>query len=200
MKLYYAPGSCALASHIVLCEADLPFELEPVDLKTHKTQNGQDMYAINSKGYVPVLELDNGERLTEGVVIMQYIANQVPGKLLMPESGSMPHYRALEWLNFIATELHKSYGPLFNASMPAEAKQFATDMLLKRFKWIDTQLAGKNYLLGDTFCVADAYLFTIARWAPAVQVSLGNFKNLESLLSRVRARAAVQKALKAEGL
>jgi len=198
MKLYYSPGTCSLASSIALHEAGLPFELVLVDLKTHKTKAGEDMYAINSKGYVPILELDNGERLTEGAVILQYIADQVPGKRLMPEAGSMPRYRAMEWLNYIGTEVHKSYSPLFNASMPAEAKQFAIDKLSVRFKWVDAQLAGKQYLMGDAFCVADAYLFTVTRWAPGLNVPLDHFSNLNEYIDRVKARPAVQEALKAE--
>ena len=200
MKLYYATGSCSLSPHIILNEAGLPFEKVRVDLRTRKTQNGDDFLKINPNGYVPALELDSGEILTEGVVIIQYLADQVPGKHLIPACGSMARYRALEWLNFIATEIHKSFSPLFNASMPAEAKQFSIDKLVNRFKWVDTQLATKQYALGDTFSVVDAYLFTVASWCPGLGISLDEFKNLTAYLQRVKARPTVQEAMKGEGL
>lgn len=200
MKLYYAVGACSVAPHIVLYEAGFPFEVVKVDLRTHKFNGDQDFYTVNSKGSVPVLELSNGERLTENVAILQYLADQAPGKQLMPEVGSFQRYRTVEWLSFIATELHKSFGPLFNASMPAEAKQFATDKLARNFKWIDEQLADKQFLLGDTFNVADAYLFAVARWCAGDQLSLEHWKNLNEYIARIRARPAVQEVIKAEGL
>lgn len=200
MKLYYSSGACSLSPHIVLCESGLPFDLVKVDLRTHKTEDGRDFLAIDPKGYVPTLELDNGEILTEGAVIVQYIADQVPALELAPAAGTLARYRLMEWLNFIATELHKGFGPLFNASMPAEAKQFAHDKLMLRLKWVDSQLAKGPYLLGDKFSVADAYLFTILRWARAVRLEMDGFGNLNAFVERMRSRAGVQAALQAEGL
>ncbi len=200
MKLYYSPGACSLSPHIVLREAGLAFEPVLASTKTHKLQDGTDYYGSNPKGYVPLLELDNGERLTEGPAIVQYIADQVPAKKLAPAAGTMARYRLQEWLNFITSELHKSFSPLFNPAMPEEGKALYRTRLGERFKWVDGQLAGKNYLMGQDFSVADAYLFVVAGWGKHVGVDISGLANLGAFMARVGARPAVQEALKAEGL
>jgi glutathione S-transferase len=200
MKLYYSPGACSLSPHIVLREAGLDFEPVKTDLRAHQLQDGTDYYGISPKGYVPLLELDNGERLTEGPAIVQYIADQVPEKNLAPANGTMARYRLQEWLNFLTAEVHKSFGALFAPGMPDEAKQMAKERITKRLGWVDQQLEGKDYLLGNTFSVADAYLFTVAGWAPHVGLDFSALKNLQAFQARVAARPAVQAALKAEGL
>ena len=200
MKLYYSPGACSLSPHIVLREAGLTFEPVLASTKTHKLQDGTDYYTINPKGYVPLLELDNGERLTEGPAIVQYIADQAPGKKLAPANGTFERYRLQEWLNFITSELHKGFGTLFTPQMPEEGKAVARARVTDRLKWVDTQLAGKQYLMGDDFSVADAYLFTISNWAPHVGVDISGLSELAAYRARVAARPAVQQAMKAEGL
>ncbi|HEV7577859.1 MAG TPA: glutathione transferase GstA [Caldimonas sp.] len=200
MKLYYSPGACSLSPHIVLREAGLKFELVLTSTKTHKLQDGSDFYAINPKGYVPVLELDSGERLTEGPVIVQYIADQVPGKQLAPAAGTMPRYRLQEWLNFTTSEIHKTYSPIFNPAVPEEFKTMAKAKLMDRYRWVDAQLEGKSYLMGDAFSVADAYLFTVTNWAKPLGLDISGFRNLGAFMARVAARPAVQEAMKAEGL
>jgi glutathione S-transferase len=198
MKLYYSPGACSLSPHIVLREAEVPFELVRALTKTHKLDDGTDYYTINPKGYVPLLELDDGQRLTEGPVIVQYIADKVPGKKLVPPAGTMERYRLQEWLNFITTEIHKTYSPLFNPDMPEPAKQIFRLKLDSRYKWVEGQLQGRQFLMGDTFTVADAYLFTVCRWAKVVGVDITGLPNLTAYLARIDARPAVQAALKAE--
>jgi glutathione S-transferase len=200
MKLYYSPGACSLSPHIALRESGLPFELVLASTKTHQLADGTDYYTINPKGSVPLLELDNGERLSEGPAIVQYIADQVPAKGLAPAAGTMARYRLMEWLNFITSELHKGFSPLFNPAMPEEGKALARAQLSKRLAWVDEQLAGKDYLLGATFTVADPYLFTVAGWGKYVGVDISGLANLNAYLARVAARPAVQEALKAEGL
>ena len=200
MKLYYSPGACSLSPHIVLREAGLAFEPVLASTKTHKLQDGTDFYGINPKGYVPLLELDNGERLSEGPVIVQYIADQVPAKKLAPPAGTMARYRLQEWLNFITSELHKGFSPLFNPAVPEDAKPVFRAKLVDRFKWVDSQLAGKPYLMGDEFSVADAYLFTVAGWSGYVGVDIAGLAHLGGFMERMKARPAVQDALKAEGL
>ena len=200
MKLYYSPGACSLSPHIVLRESGLAFEPVLASTKTHKLQDGTDYYGINPKGYVPLLELDNGERLSEGPVIVQYIADQVPAKKLAPPAGTMARYRVQEWLNFVTSELHKGFSPLFNPAVPEEAKTVFCKKLVERFTWVDSQLAGKSFLLGEEFSVADAYLFTVASWAPHVGVDITGLANLAAFSSRMFARPAVQAAMKAEGL
>lgn len=200
MKLYYSPGACSLSPHIVLQEAGLPFTAVLASTKTHKLADGTDYYTINPKGYVPLLELDNGERLSEGPAIVQYIADQVPAKHLVPAAGTMARYRVMEWLNFTTSELHKSFSPLFNPAMPEEGKALYRARLVERFRWVDEQLEGKQYLMGDEFTVADAYLFTVANWSKHVGVDISGFARLGAYLGRVAARPAVQAALKAEGL
>ena len=200
MKLYYSPGTCSLSPHIVLLEAGLPFQAVLASTKTHKLADGTDYYGINPKGYVPLLELDDGQRLTEGAVIVQYIADQVPSSHLAPPAGTMERYRLMEWLNFITSELHKGFSPLFTPGMPEEAKTLARNKLAERLAWVDTQLAGKTFLMGATFTVADAYLFTVAGWAKFVAVDIASLAHLQTFLARVAARPAVQAAMKAEGL
>jgi glutathione S-transferase len=200
MKLYYSPGACSLSPHIVLRESGLAFTPVLASTKTHQLADGTDYYTINPKGYVPLLELDNGERLSEGPVIVQYIADQVPAKNLAPAAGTMARYRLMEWLNFITSELHKGFSPLFNPAMPEAAKELARKKLGDRLAWVDGQLAGKQYLMGDTFTVADAYLFTVAGWGQYVGVDIKSLANLSAYVARVAARPAVQDAMKAEGL
>ena len=200
LKLYYSPGACSLSPHIVLREAGLAFEPVLASTKTHKLQDGTDYYTINPKGYVPLLELDDGERLSEGPVIVQYVADQVPQKKLAPPAGTMARYRLQEWLNFTTSELHKSFSPLFNPAMPEEAKAIYRTRLTERFKWVDAQLAGKDYLMGADFSVADAYLFTVAGWGGYVGVDIGGLPHLTAFMARMKDRPAVQEALKAEGL
>ena len=200
MKLYYSPGACSLSPHIVLRESGLAFDLVRTSTKTHKMDDGTDFYAINPKGAVPVLEIANGERLTEGPVIVQYIADQVPQKQLVPPAGTMARYRVQEWLNYITSELHKSFGPLFTPTMPADGKEVLKGWIAHRLKWVDGQLAGKQYLTGDTFTVADAYLYTVVNWTKHVGISTDELPNLLAFMARVGARPAVGEALKAEGL
>lgn len=200
MKLYYSPGACSLAPHIVLREAGLAFDLVRSSTKTHQLEDGTDFYTINPKGAVPVLEIANGERLTEGPAIMQYVADQVPQKQLAPAAGSLARYRLQEWLNYITSELHKSFGALFWPGMPDEAKALHKAAIGRRLKWVDSQLAGKQFLLGDTFTVADAYLYTVVNWTKHVGVSTEDLPNLLAFVARVGARPAVGEALKAEGL
>ncbi len=199
-KLYYSPGACSLSPHIALREAGLPFDLVMASTKTKKLADGSDYLAINAKGYVPLLELDDGQRLSEGPAIVQYIADQVPASGLAPAAGTMARYRLMEWLNFITSELHKGFSPLFTPGMPDEAKAMAQKKLGERLAWVDGQLAGKTYLMGDTFTVADAYLFTVAGWGKYVGVDISGLQNLSAYMGRVAARPAVQEALKAEGL
>ena len=199
MKLYYSPGACSLAPHIVLHETGLPFEAVLASTKTKKLQDGTDFHTINELGYVPVLELGNGERLREGPAIVQYLADQVPGKNLAPANGSMERYRLQEWLTFIGTELHKGHSPLFTPGTPEDYKPRVREQLLKRFGWVNQQLAGKDYLLGS-YSVADAYLYTVSNWGQYVRVDMSGFPNLAAFRQRMEQRPAVQAALRAEGL
>ncbi|TMH12220.1 MAG: glutathione transferase GstA [Betaproteobacteria bacterium] len=200
MKLFYAPGACSLAPHILLRESQLPFELERVDTSAHKTQHGVDYYTINAKGYVPLLEFANGERLSEGPIISQYIADTAANTTLMPPAGSLQRYRVMEWQSYITSELHKSFSPLFNPSLEASAKAVFSASLRKKFEWVSTQLEGKQYLTGDDFTAADAYLFTVANWAGYVKLDLTDLKDLQGFMKRVAERPAVKAAMKAEGL
>ena len=200
MKLYFSPGACSLSPHIALAEAGLAFEAVLVNLKTHQLADGTDYDTISPKGYVPLLELDDGERLSEGPAIVQYIADQAPAKNLAPANGTMPRYRLQEALNFISTELHKGIGGLFNPAMPDEAKALMRARGLMRLQWVNEQLEGRPYLMGDTFTVADAYLFTVASWTAHVGIDRSALTNLTAYMERVAARPAVQAAMKAEGL
>jgi glutathione S-transferase len=200
MKLYFAPGACSLSPHIVLREAGHNFELEQVNNAEKKTKSGKDYWTINAKGQVPVLELDNGERLTEGPVIVQYLADQKPGSGIVPAAGSMERYRVQEWLNFTGSELHKTFGPLFRPTTPDAFKTLSKESLGKRFDWIEKQLAGRAYLMGDKFTIADAYMFTVLRWSPRVEIDLAKWPNVKAYVDRIAARPKVQEAMKAEGL
>lgn len=198
MKLYFSPGACSLSPHIVLREAGLKFDLEQVDLKAKKTKSGEDFWQVNPKGYVPTLKLDDGTVLTEGPAIVQYVADRKPEAKLAPPAGSIERLRLVEWLNFISTELHKGFSPLFAPDTPDAYKPIVTDRLVKRFSYVDSQLAGKQYLLGDDFSAADAYLFTICQWASFMKLPLDNLGNLKAWRERVAARPAVKAALQAE--
>jgi glutathione S-transferase len=200
MKLYYSPGACSLSPHIVLLEAGLAFEPVLASTKTHQLADGTDYYTINPKGYVPLLELDNGERLSEGPAILQYIADHAPDKKLAPAPATMERYRMQEWLNFITSELHKGFGIIFTPPMPEEAKTLARTKVGARLKWIDQQLEGKQYLMGDSFSLPDAYLFTVTNWCGYAGVDIADLKNLNAFQARMAARPAVQAAMKAEGL
>ena len=200
MKLYFSPGACSLSPHIVAEETGLACEYILASTKSHKLQDGTDFYSINPLGYVPFLVLDDGQTLREGPVIVQYLADQVPEKQLIPASGTMERYRVLEWLNFIGTELHKTFGPLFVPSTPEAFKATSLGNLRSRFEWLEPQLAGKDYLMGSQFTVADAYLFTVSNWGKFVGLDLSDLPHLQAYLARVASRPAVQAALRAEGL
>ena len=200
MKLYYSPGACSLSPHIALREAGLAFEPVMASTKTHQLNDGTDYYGINPLGYVPMLELDDGTRLTEGPAIVQYIADQAPTKNLAPANGTMQRYRMQSWLTFVGMELHKGFGPLFNTATPEEVKTSTKERLVKRLAWLEGQLEGKQYLMGEQFSVADGYLFTVTNWAQHLNVDLSPFPNLLAYRARVAARPAVQEAMKAEGL
>jgi len=200
MKLYYSPGACSLSPHIVLRELGLPFEPVLASTKTHKLVDGTDYYTINPKGYVPLLELDDGQRLSEGPAIVQYLADKEPAKGLVATAGTMARYRQIEWLNFISTELHKSFSPLFNPAMPEEGKAVYRKRLRVRYEYLDQQLEGKSFVMGDAFSVPDAYLFTVTNWAKPVGVDITDLQNVQAFMTRMAARPAVQAAMKAEGL
>lgn len=200
MKLYYSPGACSLSPHIVLREAGLDFDLALASTKTKKLADGSDFNLVNPKSQVPVLELNDGQRLTEGPAIVQYIADQAPDKKLAPAAGTLERYRLMEWLNFITSELHKSFSPLFNPAMPEEGKAVYRARLGDRLKWVDSQLEGKDYLMGAQFTVADAYLFVVTNWSKVVGVDMEGLKHLNAFRARVAARPAVKAAMEAEGL
>ena len=200
MKLYFSPGTCSLAPRIVAHEAGIDLESEQVDIREKKTKSGADFWAINAKGYVPVLELDSGHRMTEASIISQYLADQKPGAGLVAPAGSPERYRAQEWLNFVGAELHKTFGPLFRPTTPEEYKTLSREVIAKRLDYVEKQLAGKKYLMGDNFTVPDSYLYTVLRWAPRVGVNLSGFPNITAYVDRMAARPKVQEALKAEGL
>jgi len=200
MKLYFSPGACSLSPHIVLREAGLPFELERVSMSKKQVTGGADYWAVNAKGMVPTLQLDDGERLTEGPAIVQYLADQRPEAGLAPAAGTMERYRLQEWLNFISSELHKQFSPLFNAKSPEETKTMQRETLVKRIGFVDRSLEGKSFLMGERFTVADAYLFTVLSWCRLVGIDLSAWPGIGQYLERVGARPAVQAALEAEGL
>ena len=200
IKLYYSPGACSFSPHVVLHESGLPFGTERVDLKTKKTESGADYDTINPKSYVPALIMNNGELLTEGPAIVQYLADLVPEKKLAPPSGTLERYRLQEWLNYISSEIHKGFGPLFNPATPEEMKTAIKARLAKRFGFAATALEGRDYLMGDTFTVADAYLFTMLRWTHSSGIDISPWPALGKYIERVAARPAVIATLKAEGL
>lgn len=180
MKLYYSPGACSLSPHIVLKESGLAAEVVLASTKTHRLEDGTDYYTINPLGYVPLLELDDGTRLREGPAIVQYLADQVPDKKLAPPNGTLARYQLQSWLTFIGTELHKNFSPLFGASTPEEYKTTVKDKLKSRYTWVDEQLADKQFLTGDTFTVADAYLFTVTNWAKRTGPDLMSLPHLQA--------------------
>jgi glutathione S-transferase len=201
MKLYYAPGACSLSPHIVLCEGGLNADLEQVDLRTKKTKSGADYTSINPKGQVPALVLDNGQVLTEGPAIVQYLADQKPDSGLAPRNGTVERYRLQEWLNFITSELHKTFGVLFQPTTPEDYKSIARDNLAKRFAYVDEQLGhGGPYLMGSQFTVADAYMCVMCTWAGFTKIDLGQWPNLNAYAARVGQRPRVKDALIEEGL
>jgi glutathione S-transferase len=199
MKLYYSPGACSLAPHIALREAGLDIALAEVDLGTKQVKGGGDFRQVNPKGAVPALVLESGEVLTEVTAILQYLADKNPGATLAPASGTA-RYRLLEWLSYIATELHKSFWPLFNLKLPESAKPLFLEALATRFDYLAAAIAGRGFLLGAEYSIADAYLYTVLTWARHVGIDLGRWPALKDYMKRVRARPAVEAALKAEGL
>jgi len=200
MKLYYSPGACSLAPHIVLREAGLSGQAIKVSTKTHQLEDGSDYYAINPLGYVPFLVMDSGETLRETAVLVQYLADLAPQKQLIPAHGSMARYQVQSWLNFIATELHQGLMPLFRPGTPEDYKPVARIRVLERLQWVDSQLAGKAFLLGEQFSVADVYLFVVSGWLSHAGVDISGLKNLAAFRERIMARPAVQAAMKEEGL
>ncbi len=200
MKLYFSPGACSLSPHIALRESGLPFDIDQVDLASKQTKSGADFRTINPKGYVPALRLDDGQVLTEAAVIVQYIADRKPEAKLAPPAGTRERYRLEEWLNFIATEMHKGLSPLFNPNVPEAWQKVIKDNIATRFDFLTKSLQGKPYLMGESFSVADGYLFTILNWTNFVKIDLGKWPALKAYLERVAARPAVRAALKAEGL
>ena len=200
MKLYYSPGACSLSPHIALKEAGIPFDLVKVDLKAKKLEDGTDYNQVNPKGQVPALGLDNGDLLTEGAVIVQMIADSAPQKNLAPANGSSERYKLQEWLNFIASELHKNFSPMFQPVLSDDTKAFFKTRLEGKFKYIDHALSGRDYLMGGQFTVPDAYLFTMLAWADRMGLDISGLPNLTAYKARVAARPKVQEALTAEGL
>ncbi len=200
MKLYYSPGACSLSPHIALLEAGLPYDLVKVDLRAKKLENGDDYLKVNPKGQVPALALDSGELVTEGPVIIQMIADKVAAKNLAPARDSAERYKLLEWLNFITTELHKNFGPMFSPLLADDAKAFFKDRVMGKFKYVEGALAGHDYVMGKQFTVADAYLFTMLSWADRLKFDLSGLPNLVAYKARVGARPKVQEALTKEGL
>jgi glutathione S-transferase len=200
LKLYYSPGACSLSPHIALHESGLEHELVRAPTKTHKLDDGTDYYTINPLGYVPLLELEDGTRLTEGPAIVQYIADQVPDRKLAPPNGTLARTKLQSWLNFVSTELHKGFSPLFNPATPEEYKASVKERLLSRLNWVDEQLEGKTWLTGDDFTVADGYLFVVTNWPPRVDLDISRFTHLAAWRERVGSRPAVQAAMKTEGL
>ncbi|QSQ13111.1 glutathione transferase GstA [Myxococcus landrumensis] len=200
MKLYFAPGACSLSPHIVAREAGIDLQFTKVDTQTKAMEGGGDFWKVNPKGYVPALEFEPGDVLTEGPAIVQYLGDQRPASGLVAPAGSRERYQQQEMLGYINSELHKTYSPLFSPATPDATREERKAYLQKRYKLIEERLAGRAYLFGDTFTAADAYLFTVTRWAKFVQLDLSGFPNVLAFQERVAARPAVREALKAEGL
>jgi len=200
LKLYYCPGACSLAPHIALRESKLPFELEKVDLANRRTASGGDYLSINSKGYVPALQFPDGSVLTEVPAILQYVADQTPELRLVPPPGSSDRYQLQAWLNFISSELHKQFSPLFNPACTSEQRAVALATLERRYLWLADQLRDRSYLVADSLTIADVYLFTVNSWGGFVDFDLGRWPALAQYQQRIAARPAVQAALRAEGL
>jgi len=200
MKLYYSPGACSLSPHIVSRELGIALELKKVNVKDKTIEGGGDYRKVNARGYVPALELDDGHVLTEGPAIVQYLADRKPEAGLAPKAGTTERYQLQEWLNFLTSEIHKGFSPLFKPNTPEEYKTISKDNLANRFDWLDQQLAGRDYLMGKAFTVADAYLFVLLNWTKFQSIDLAKWPNLAAYQQRVGARPKVQEALKAEGL
>jgi glutathione S-transferase len=200
MKLYYAPGACSQSPHIVARELGLPIELKKVNTKDKTIEGGGDFWKVNPRGYVPALELDNGQVLTEGPAIVQYLADQKPEAGLAPKNGTFERYRLQEWLNFLTSEVHKQFSPLFRPNTPEEYKKIAKENLANRFDWLDKELAGKEYLTGGQFTVADAYAFVLLGWTKPTGIDLARWSNLVAFQKRVGSRPKVKETLQAEGL
>jgi glutathione S-transferase len=200
MKLYYSPGACSLAPHIVAREAGLSPDLEKVDLANRTTASGRSFLEVNPKGYVPALQVQDGTVMTEVSALIQYLADQAPQAGLIPAAGTPERYKVLEWIGFISTEIHKGFGPLWNPTTPDAVKQTTKERLFQRFAYVDQQLDGRSYLTGERFTVADAYLFVVVNWTNFHGLNLGDYPNLAAFMERVAARPKVQEALQAEGL
>ena len=200
MKLYFSPGACSLSPHIAMREAGMTFDIEKVDLKAKKTASGEDYLSVNPKGYVPTLKLDDGQVMTEAAAIVQYIADKKPDSKLAPANGTPERFKLQEWLNFLATEVHKGTTPLFNPAVPDAWKQVVTDTLGRRYDYLAKHLESRPFLMGQGFTVADGYLFTLLNWSKFVGIDLGKWPVLKAYHARVAARPAVQAAMKAEGL
>ena len=200
MKLFYTPGACSLSPHIVLRETGLPFEAEKVDLRTKTTESGADFTAVNPKGSVPALVLDDGEVLTEGPAIVQYLADRKPETGLAPQNGTLPRYRLQEWLNYVSTELHKGFGPLFNPALPEEAKEIQKQGIVKKLQHLDRHFAQHPFLMGEGFTVADAYAFTVLNWSGKFGIDLSSYPNVSAFMGRVAERPSARAAMQAEGL
>jgi glutathione S-transferase len=200
MKLYYSPGACSLAPHIVAREAGLSPDLEKVDLDNGTTASGGSYLEVNPKGYVPALQVEDGTVMTEVSALIQYLADQAPQAGLIPAPGTSERYKVQEWIGFIATEIHKGFDPLWNPTTPDAVKQATKDRLFQRFAYVDQQLDGRSYLAGERFTVADAYLFAVVNWTNFHGLSLGDYPNLAAFMDRVAARPKVQEALQVEGL
>lgn len=200
MKLFYKPGACSLASHITLRESGKDFTLDGVDLMKKRLENGDDFFAVNPKGQVPALLLDDGTLLTEGVAIMQYLADTVPDRQLLAPTSSLSRYKTIEWLNYIATELHKGFTPLFRPDTPEDFKPTVRALLEKKMQYVNDALQDNQWICGSRFSIADAYLFTVLRWAYAVKLNMAGLSNINAYMARMAERPAVAAALKAEGL
>ena len=200
MKLFYSPSACSMAPHIVARELGLNLDLIKVDIPNKKTESGDDYWKVNFKGYVPTLELDDGQRLTEAGVICQYLADQKPEAGLAPKAGTMERYRLAEWLNFVSAEIHKQFGALFNPKYTPEMKEVQLAVIGRKLKPLDAALSGKQYLMGDKFSAADAYLFTVLNWSKGLKIDLSAWPNVKTYYERVGKRPKIQETMKAEGL
>lgn len=200
MKLYYSPGACSLAPHIVAREAGWPLDLVRVDLASHRLADGSDYHGVNPRGQVPALELDDGSLLTEGAVIAQFLADRAQAREVMPAAGTLARYRVMQWQSFVGTELHKSYAPLFKPALPDDTRALFLANLRARYVWLDQHLADKAHLTGDAFTAADAYLFTVTNWSRSVGLDLSGLAHIQAFQQRVAARPAVVEAMRAEGL
>ncbi|TAK48508.1 MAG: glutathione transferase GstA [Xanthobacteraceae bacterium] len=200
MKLYYMPGACSLSPHIVLRETGLPFDLAKVDRASKTTSDGENYLTVNPRGYVPSLRLDSGEVLTEASIIVQYLADQVPAKKLAPPAGTMERYRLQEWLNLIASEIHKGFSPLFNAAISEQSKSVLKERLVQRLGYVNDVLAGRPYLMGDQFTVADVYFFVMTSWTARTRIDLDPLPHVQAHYALLRQRPAVRAAIEAEGL